>query len=102
MKVCGAAHFRDLFLNTGFVLETRLNHAAPSNVEEEQLCSEGESRRPGEDACVCSVFWHCQQLVATGEGKNADRSINRRLCFLAQQKKLRKLSMSDRKCDGQS
>lgn len=40
VKVCGAAHFRDLSLNTGFVLETRLNHAAPSNVEEEQLCSE--------------------------------------------------------------
>lgn len=40
MKVCGAAHFRDLSLNTGFVLETRLNHADPSNVEEEQLCSE--------------------------------------------------------------
>lgn len=108
MKVCRAAHFRDLFLNTGFMLETRLNHAAPSNVEEEQLCSEslpnlrGRIQTPGEDASVCSVFWHCQQLVATGEGKNADRSINRRLCFLAQQKKLRKLSMSDRKCDGQS
>lgn len=44
------------------MLETRLNHAAPSNVEEEQLCSEsllnlrGRIQTPGEDACVCSVF----------------------------------------------
>lgn len=92
VKVCGAAHFRDLFLNTGFMLETRLNHAAPSNVRKSSSTpshswtSEGESRHPGEVSAV--LFWHCQQLVATGEGKNADRSINWRLCFLAQQKKL--------------
>lgn len=57
------AHFRDLFLNTGFMLETRLNHAAPSSVEEEQLYSESLPNLRGR---IQTPWWGrlCQQCFS--------------------------------------